>query len=81
MPCSSCTNRSARQQWDALTAAKARILALLDDASVALGVRLSAIKFMQRAILVQTRGVNDPRVVQYQYIFTFGQYIDFYCND
>ncbi|KAG8748374.1 hypothetical protein FRC10_005921 [Ceratobasidium sp. 414] len=58
-----CANRSARQQWDMLTATKSRILALLDDAALPLGVRLSAIKFMQRTILVQTRGINDPRVV------------------
>ncbi|KAG9093472.1 hypothetical protein FS749_014324, partial [Ceratobasidium sp. UAMH 11750] len=56
-----CANRSARQQWDTLTATKSRILALLDDTTLPLGVRLSAIKFMQRTILVQTRGVNDPR--------------------
>ncbi|CAE7219618.1 unnamed protein product [Rhizoctonia solani] len=57
-----CTNRSARQQWDTLSNAKSRILAFVDDASLPLGIRLSAIKFMQRAILVQTRGVNDPRL-------------------
>ncbi|KAG8745157.1 hypothetical protein FRC12_014635, partial [Ceratobasidium sp. 428] len=57
-----CTNRSARQQWDTLTAAKTRILALLDDTTLPLGIRLSAIKLMQRTILVQTRGVNDPRL-------------------
>ncbi|KAH7335182.1 Symplekin tight junction protein C terminal-domain-containing protein [Rhizoctonia solani] len=57
-----CTNRSARQQWDTLSAAKSRILAFVDDGSLPLGIRLSAIKFMQRAILVQTRGVNDPRL-------------------
>ncbi|KAG8760401.1 hypothetical protein FRC11_000462 [Ceratobasidium sp. 423] len=57
-----CANRSARQQWDTLLAVKARILAFVDDASLPLGIRLSAIKFMQRAILVQTRGVNDPRL-------------------
>ncbi|CUA78065.1 Symplekin [Drosophila melanogaster] [Rhizoctonia solani] len=57
-----CTNRSARQQWDTLLAVKSRILAFVDDASLPLGIRLSAIKFMQRAILVQTRAVNDPRL-------------------
>jgi hypothetical protein len=30
------------------------------------GVRLSAMKFVQRVILVQTRGVQDPRVVIYK---------------
>ncbi|CAE6382445.1 unnamed protein product [Rhizoctonia solani] len=57
-----CTNRSARQQWDTISAAKTHIIAMVDDTSLALGIRLSAIKFMQRAILVQTRGVNDPRL-------------------
>ncbi|CAE6402237.1 unnamed protein product [Rhizoctonia solani] len=57
-----CTNRSSRQQWDTISAAKSRILAMVEDTSLALGIRLSAIKFMQRAILVQTRGVNDPRL-------------------
>ena len=26
------------------------------------GIRIAAIKFMQKVILVQTRGVTDPRV-------------------
>lgn len=65
----SITNRSARQQWDTLTNAKTQILGLLDDPNLALGIRLSAMKFMQRAILVQTRGVNDPRVIYSQYMF------------
>lgn len=30
------------------------------------GVKLSAMKFVQRVILVQTRGVQDPRVVIYK---------------
>ncbi|QRW17189.1 symplekin [Rhizoctonia solani] len=47
-----------------ISAAKVRILAMVDDTSLPAGIRLSAIKFMQRAILVQTRGVNDPRVLQ-----------------
>ncbi|CAE6412938.1 unnamed protein product [Rhizoctonia solani] len=75
-----CANRSARQQWDTLSAAKARILAFVDDSSLPLGIRLSAIKFMQRAILVQTRGVNDPRVVQHQYISSSNNTLMFLCH-
>jgi len=30
------------------------------------GVKLSALKFVQRVVLVQTRGVQDPRVVIYK---------------
>lgn len=33
---------------------------------VNIGVKLSAMKFVQRVILVQTRGVQDPRVVIYK---------------
>lgn len=35
-----------------------------------MGVKLSAMKFMQRVILVQTRGVSDPRVVFYSLFLT-----------
>ena len=58
----SCSNRNARQQWDMLSLAKGRILELVYAPSVNAGIRLAAVKFMQRAILVQTRGVADPRV-------------------
>lgn len=34
----------------------------MEGASAPAGVRLSALKFTQRAMLVQTRGVTDPRV-------------------
>ena len=60
---SRCQNRNARPQWDILNGAKARILNFVwTTQPVAAGVRLAAIKFMQRVILVQTRGVADPRV-------------------
>lgn len=74
---SRCTLRTTnRQQWDILSISKRRILDFVDnidaDASqgglasynsnARLGVRLAAIKFAQRMILVQTRLVQDPRV-------------------
>ena len=42
-----------------------RILELVWAPNVNNGVRLAAIKFAQRVILVQTRGINDPRVGLY----------------
>lgn len=39
---------------------KSKILSLWDSGPV--GVRLGCIKFVQRVILVQSRGVTDPRV-------------------
>ena len=57
-----CTNRQHRTTWDILTACKARILELVWSPTASLGVKLAALKFMQRVILVQTRGVSDPRV-------------------
>ncbi|KAA1468855.1 hypothetical protein DENSPDRAFT_863857 [Dentipellis sp. KUC8613] len=61
-----CTNRNARQLWDILSHAKARILefALASNTSptTSAGVRLAAVKFMQRVVLVQTRGIADPRL-------------------
>ncbi|THH18059.1 hypothetical protein EW146_g2859 [Bondarzewia mesenterica] len=57
-----CSNRSNRQQWDILTRAKMRILDFVWAPAVSAGIRLSAVKFMQRVILVQTRGIADPRL-------------------
>ncbi|KAI0629295.1 Symplekin tight junction protein C terminal-domain-containing protein [Trametes polyzona] len=57
-----CTNRSNRRPWDVLTQLKARIIELVWAPHTNGGVRLAALKFMQRVILVQTRGVNDPRL-------------------
>ncbi|KAI0322800.1 Symplekin tight junction protein C terminal-domain-containing protein [Amylostereum chailletii] len=57
-----CTNRSARQQWETLNQAKTRILEMVFAPHINAGVRLSAVKFMQKAILVQTRGIADPRL-------------------
>jgi len=57
-----CSNRNYRQQWDVLNGAKSRILEMVYAQHTPSGVRIAAIKFMQRVILVQTRGVTDPRV-------------------
>ncbi|CDO73286.1 hypothetical protein BN946_scf185008.g48 [Trametes cinnabarina] len=59
---SSCVNRNNRRPWDVLSQAKARILEFVWTPHVNNGVRLAAVKFMQRVILVQTRGVSDPRL-------------------
>ncbi|KAN0088491.1 Symplekin tight junction protein C terminal domain containing protein [Tylopilus felleus] len=57
-----CTNRTHRQQWDILCQSKSRILDLVASPTVNNGVKTSAVKFMQRVILLQTRGVSDPRL-------------------
>ncbi|KAI0675546.1 Symplekin tight junction protein C terminal-domain-containing protein [Trametes maxima] len=57
-----CANRNNRRPWDILNQAKTRILELVWAPHVNNGVRLAAVKFMQRVILVQTRGVSDPRL-------------------
>ncbi|KAF8119842.1 hypothetical protein EV363DRAFT_1461069 [Boletus edulis] len=57
-----CTNRTHRQQWDTLSQAKSRTLDFVASPTGNNGVKLSAVKFMQRIILLQTRGVPDPRV-------------------
>ncbi|GBE86574.1 hypothetical protein SCP_0904530 [Sparassis crispa] len=57
-----CANRNMRQQWDVLTQAKARILELVWAPHVNSGVKFAAVKFMQKVILVQTRGISDPRL-------------------
>ncbi|KIK99799.1 hypothetical protein PAXRUDRAFT_822333 [Paxillus rubicundulus Ve08.2h10] len=57
-----CTNRTHRQQWDTLCQCKTRILEFVVLPTANNGVKLSAVKFMQRVILLQTRGVSDPRL-------------------
>jgi hypothetical protein len=57
-----CINRNPRSQWDTLSQCKSTILDFVGAPVVNNGVRLSAVKFMQRVILVQTRGIADPRV-------------------
>ncbi|PPQ65473.1 LOW QUALITY PROTEIN: hypothetical protein CVT26_000113 [Gymnopilus dilepis] len=58
----SCTNRSNPGSWNTLSAAKTRIIELVWAPNVNAGVRFSAVKFVQRVILVQVRGVSDPRL-------------------
>lgn len=73
----SCTKRDStiRAQWESLTRAKVQILSLLSSSSTnnldgagrpTAGVKLAAIKFAQRVVLTQTRGVSDPRVSRYR---------------
>ncbi len=59
-----CINRANRQPWDVLSIAKRRIIEFIENSSTPgqAGVRLAALKFAQRVVLVQTRGVSDPRV-------------------
>ncbi|KAH7927832.1 hypothetical protein BV22DRAFT_1031314 [Leucogyrophana mollusca] len=57
-----CGNRTLRQQWDILSQCKTRILEFVWAAGSSSGVKLSSVKFMQRVILVQTRGISDPRL-------------------
>ncbi|PWW79228.1 hypothetical protein C7212DRAFT_288366 [Tuber magnatum] len=55
-----CNNREDAATWKKMDVLKAKILSLWDTGPV--GVRLCCIKFVQRVILVQSRGVTDPRL-------------------
>ncbi|KAF8325864.1 uncharacterized protein EI90DRAFT_3018920 [Cantharellus anzutake] len=58
-----CINHANRQPWDVLSIAKGRIVEFLESSPPApVGVHLVALKFAQCIILVQTRGVSDPRL-------------------
>ncbi|KAH9965034.1 Symplekin tight junction protein C terminal-domain-containing protein [Lactifluus volemus] len=57
-----CTNRNERLQWDTLTRAKNRIIEFMWAPNTHAGIQLAAVKFLQRVILVQSRGVADPRL-------------------
>ncbi|KAI0272578.1 Symplekin tight junction protein C terminal-domain-containing protein [Gloeopeniophorella convolvens] len=57
-----CTNRNARPQWDTVTRAKNRIIELVWAPGTPAGVQFAAVKFLQKVILVQSRGVADPRL-------------------
>lgn len=48
--------------WDSLNALKTRIIELVWAPAATTGMKLAALKVIQRVILVQTRGVTDPRV-------------------
>lgn len=58
-----CTNHSNPAAWNTLSACKARILDFVWAPTTTNGIRFSSIKFLQRVILVQTRGISDPRVL------------------
>ncbi|KAJ7623311.1 Symplekin tight junction protein C terminal-domain-containing protein [Roridomyces roridus] len=57
-----CTNHSNPAAWNTLSTCKARILEWVWAPGVNNGVRFSAMKFLQRVILLQTRGISDPRL-------------------
>ncbi|KIM53908.1 hypothetical protein SCLCIDRAFT_1222437 [Scleroderma citrinum Foug A] len=57
-----CIHRTPRQQWDLLSQCKSRILELMWSPTANSGLKLSAVKFMQKVVLVQSRGVSDPRL-------------------
>ncbi|TFK32777.1 Symplekin tight junction protein C terminal-domain-containing protein [Crucibulum laeve] len=57
-----CTNRNNPLAWNTLSTCKTRIIELVWAPKTNVGVRLSAMKFVQRVILVQTRGISDPRL-------------------
>ncbi|KAJ4473814.1 Symplekin tight junction protein C terminal-domain-containing protein [Lentinula aciculospora] len=58
-----CANRTNPASWIVLSNCKSKILGFVGLPSVNTGVRISALKFMQRVILVQIpQGVSDPRL-------------------
>ncbi|KAJ4494142.1 Symplekin tight junction protein C terminal-domain-containing protein [Lentinula lateritia] len=58
-----CANRNNPAAWNLLSSCKSKILGFVGLPGVNLGVKISALKFMQRIILVQVpQGVSDPRL-------------------
>ncbi|KAN0103913.1 Symplekin tight junction protein C terminal domain containing protein [Russula decolorans] len=57
-----CTNKNERAQWETLARAKNRIVDFMWAPGTQAGVQFAAVKFLQRVILVQSRGVADPRL-------------------
>ncbi|KAG7093905.1 hypothetical protein E1B28_007543 [Marasmius oreades] len=57
-----CNNRSNPAGWHTLVTCKDTIIRFTQTPQVNLGVKLSSLKFTQRAILLQTRGAFDPRL-------------------
>ncbi|KAL0576456.1 hypothetical protein V5O48_005531 [Marasmius crinis-equi] len=57
-----CNNKSNPSSWNTLSSCKETILRFTQSSEVSAGVKLVSLKFMQRTILVQTRGVFDPRL-------------------
>ncbi|KAG1882107.1 hypothetical protein F4604DRAFT_1991823 [Suillus subluteus] len=60
--CSLCTNHTLCQQWDVLSQWKVHILEFIWSPTASTSVKVSAIKFMQCVIIVQMRGISDPRL-------------------
>ncbi|KAF8242187.1 hypothetical protein K440DRAFT_591226 [Wilcoxina mikolae CBS 423.85] len=56
-----CSNRNDADTWNKMVAIKSKILNLWDVAPTS--VRICCIKFVQRVILVQSRGITDPRLM------------------
>ncbi|KAF8544419.1 hypothetical protein BDD12DRAFT_815871 [Trichophaea hybrida] len=56
-----CSNRNDSDTWNKMVAIKSKILNLWDVAPTS--VRICCIKFVQRVILVQSRGITDPRLM------------------
>ncbi|KAJ6518677.1 Symplekin tight junction protein C terminal-domain-containing protein [Mycena sanguinolenta] len=57
-----CTNHSNPAAWNTLSTCKARIIEFVWAPTTSNGVRFSSVKFLQRIILLQTRGISDPRL-------------------
>ena len=64
-----CTNKNERPLWDTLSRARSRIIELMWAPDAPPGVQFAAVKFLQRVILVQSRGVADPRVSRSSFSF------------
>ncbi|ESK96439.1 cleavage polyadenylation specificity factor [Moniliophthora roreri MCA 2997] len=57
-----CINRTNAAPWNTLTSCKDMIIGFVQSPQTSSGVKISSLKFMQRVILVQTRGGSDPRL-------------------
>lgn len=58
----SCNDPSQHMHWTKMVDVKTRILDYSLHPTTPLGVRIASIKFLQRVILVHTKGASDPRV-------------------
>lgn len=61
----SCLDPSQQQLWVRAGEVKTRIMEYSVHPTTPLGVRLAAIKFLQRVILVHSKGASDPRVNEF----------------
>jgi len=57
-----CTNRTNPSAWHTLESCRSRIASYVTSSTASLGVKLCAVKFLERFMLVGLRGVSDPRV-------------------